>query len=319
MADRVLITCPQMGVSFPQFAHRFQSQGVLVDLPEVVQALSEAELLDVIDRYDGVIAGDDQFTAAVLEKAAGRLRILSKWGVGVDGIDRDAADRLGILVTNTPGTFDGEVADVCVGYLVMLARQLHVLDAGIRGGSWPKVEGTSLGGKALGVVGLGGIGFALCKRALAMDMRVLGVDADPAMRERAAAAGVIVRELDEVLPEVDFLSLNCPLTAATRHLLDAHSLSRMKRGARIINTGRGPLIDELALVEALRSGQVGGAALDVFETEPLPSDSPLRDLPRVILGSHNGSNTAEGVARVSARAVDNLLAGLRAERTGPAA
>jgi D-3-phosphoglycerate dehydrogenase len=316
VADRVLITCPQMRVSFPDFAARFEERGIEVDLPEVVQALSESELLEVIDRYDGVIAGDDQFSAPVLEKAAGRLRILSKWGVGVDGIDREAADRLGIPVTNTPGTFDGEVADVCVGYLVLLARQLHVLDAGIRDGGWPKVEGTSLGGKVLGVVGLGGIGFALCKRALAMEMRVLGVDADPAMRDRAAAAGVEVRELDDVLPEVDFLSLNCPLTPSTRHLLDADAFSRIKRGARIVNTGRGPLIDEAALVDALRSGQLAGAALDVFEVEPLPTDSPLRDLPHVVLGSHNGSNTAEGVARVSARAVDNLLAGL--ERGRPA-
>lgn len=310
MADRVLITCPQMRVSFPDFADQFATRGIEVDLPEVVQALSEQELLEVIDRYDGVIAGDDSFTAAVLERAAGRLRILSKWGVGTDGIDRDAAVRLGIPVTNTPGTFDGEVADVCVGYLVLLARQLHVLDAGVRAGGWPKVEGTSLGGKTLGVVGLGGIGFALCRRALAMDMRVVGVDADPAMRERAAAAGVEVLDLEQLLPEVDFLSLNCPLTPTTRHLLDADALARTRPGVRIVNTGRGPLIDEPALVAALLSGHVAGAALDVFEVEPLPGDSPLRELPQVVLGSHNGSNTREGVARVSAKAVANLLAGL---------
>jgi len=313
VADRVLITCPQMQVSYPEYADRFRALGIEADLPRVVQAMSEPELLSVIDRYDGVIAGDDDFTAAVLERAS-RLRILSKWGVGVDGIDRAAAERFGIPVTNTPGSFDGEVADVCVGYLVLLARQLHRIDAGVRRGEWTKIEGTSLAGATLGIVGLGGIGAALARRALAMDMRVVGYDADPGAIARATTLGVEARSLADLFAEVDYLSLNCPLTLNTRHLVDATSLATMRHGVRIVNTGRGGLIDEAALLAALTEGRVAAAALDVFEVEPIEATHPLATLPQVILGSHNASNTAEAVARVSARAVQNLLDGLQTGR-----
>lgn len=305
---RVLLTCPQMQANYAEHAERLAAAGLDCDLPPVVQALSETELLDIIDRYDGMVAGDDQITAAVLEKgAAARLKVVSKWGVGIDGIDLAAAKRLGITVTNCPGAFDAEVADVCVGHLVLLARGLHIVDAKVREGTWHKVLGTSLNGATLGIVGLGGIGRALAKRAIAMEMTVLGADPAPASREAAAALGVQVVEVDELLRSVDYLSLNCPLTADNRHLLNRTSLSEVKPGLRIVNTGRGPLIDEEALVEALQDGRVAGAALDVFEVEPLPLDSPLRTLPNVILGSHNGSNTAEASARTSRTAVDNLL------------
>ena len=305
---RVLLTCPQMQANYAEHAERLSAAGLECDLPPVVQALSETELLAIIDRYDGMVAGDDQITEAVLEKgAAARLKVISKWGVGVDGIDLAAAKRLGVTVTNCPGAFDAEVADVCVGHLVLLARGLHIVDAKVREGTWHKVLGTSLNGATLGIVGLGGIGRALAKRAIAMEMTVLGSDPSPASRDAAAALGVHVVEVDELLRSVDYLSLNCPLTADNRHLLNRTSLSQVKPGLRIVNTGRGPLIDEEALVEALQDGRVAGASLDVFEVEPLPLDSPLRTLPNVILGSHNGSNTAEASARTSRTAVDNLL------------
>lgn len=302
------MTCPQMQANYPEHAERLAAAGLECELPPVVQALSERELLEIIDRYDGMVAGDDHITARVLEKgAANRLKVISKWGVGVDGIDLVAAERLGITVTNCPGAFDAEVADVCVGHLVLLARGLHIVDAKIREGTWHKFLGTSLNGATLGIVGLGGIGLALAKRALAMEMTVLGSDPCPASREAAAALGVRVVEVDELLRTVDYLSLNCPLTADNRHLINRDSLATVKPGLRIVNTGRGPLIDEAALVEALQDGRVAGAALDVFEVEPLPMDSLLRTLPNVVLGSHNGSNTAEASARTSRTAVANLL------------
>jgi D-3-phosphoglycerate dehydrogenase len=305
---RVLLTCPQMQANFAEHADRLSAAGLECDLPPVVQALSESELLEIIDRYDGMVAGDDEITAAVLEKgAANRLKVISKWGVGVDGIDLVAARRLGVTVTNCPGAFDAEVADVCVGYLVLLARGLHVVDAKVREGSWHKVLGSSLNGATIGIVGLGGIGRALAKRVLAMEMTVLGYDPFPASQQAAAALGVQLVELDELLRSVDYLSLNCPLTADNRHLLNRDSLATVKPGLRIVNTGRGPLIDEASLVEALHDGRVAGAALDVFEVEPLPMGSPLRTLPQVVLGSHNSSNTAEAGARTSRTAVDNLL------------
>ena len=309
MSDRVLITCPQMQAAYSEFAERLRDADCEVDLPPVVQALSAAELLPIIGAYDGVIAGDDQFTAAVLEQAT-RLRILSKWGVGTDGIDRLAADHLGIPVTNTPGVFDDEVADVCIGYLVLLARQLHVIDTGVRAGRWTKVEGTSLAGRTLGIVGLGAIGRAVARRGRAMRMRVVGCDPNEESRTLAVGDGVELLGFEEVLATSDYISLNCPLTPETRHLLNQETLRLMRPGSRIVNTGRGQLIDESALVEALTTGQLAGAALDVFEQEPTTADHPLARLPQVIMGSHNASNTREAVLRVSERAVQNLIEGL---------
>lgn len=309
MSQRVLISCLQMQAEIDSFREMFVQRGIEIDLPNVVQQLNEAQLLEIIGEYDGVIAGDDYFTAQVL-RAAKRLRVLSKWGVGMDNIDRVAADQLGIRVTNTPDTLSEEVADVCVGYLIMLARRLHLVDRGVRLGKWPKPIGTSLGGKTLGIVGLGGIGRALAKRAIAMGMVVLGHDIGARQCALAEEMGVKVTELKEVLSASEFVSLNCPLTSENRHMVNAEALDLMPPGCFIVNTARGGLVDQSALVAALESGHLAGAALDVFEVEPLPPDSPLRRMDQVLLGSHNGSNTHQANYRVSGVAVDNLLNGL---------
>jgi D-3-phosphoglycerate dehydrogenase len=303
---RILITCPQMQRYAADYSALFAEHGLQADLPPVIQQLDEAELLTIIDRYEGVIAGDDEFTERVIAQAT-QLRAISKWGVGIDNIDQDAAREHGIRVTNTPGTFADEVADVAVGYLVLLARQLHHIDAGVRSGQWPKVEGTSLAGKALTIVGLGSIGTALARRAQAMGMDVTGFEIEDARRDAAHAMGIELLELDAALRSADFVSLNCPLTTENRHMLGATQFSEMRRGVFLVNTARGPLIDEAALVGALETGQVAGAALDVFEDEPLPMSSPLRRFDNVIFGAHNSSNTAEAARRVNDLAVQNLL------------
>jgi D-3-phosphoglycerate dehydrogenase len=308
--SRVLITCRQMQNCFDEFRARFDDAGIEYVLPEVVQQPTEQELIDIIGGFDGMIAGDDPLTARVLEHA-GRMQIISKWGIGVDGIDRGAADELGIKVTNTPGVFGDDVADVAMGYVVMLARQLHRLDASVRDGGWLKVEGTSLAGKTLGVIGFGSIGQALARRGLGFGMRVLAHDVSPQVVPIAEAAGVGLEDLDSLLPEAHFVVLCTPLTADNRHMIDAASIARMRRGSYLVNVARGPLVHEEALAEALASGHVAAAALDVFEEEPLPAESPLRAFPQCVFGTHNGSNTTEGVLRASALAVDNLLTNLR--------
>jgi D-3-phosphoglycerate dehydrogenase len=248
-------------------------------------------------------------TRAALQHAD-RLKVISKWGVGVDNIDLAAAEELGIRVTNTPGMFGDEVADVAIGYLILLARHLHRVDRDVRDGQWPKPEGVSLAGRTMGVVGLGHIGQAVAKRAQAMGMQVMGTDVSTESAAVAERSGVKIVDLSELLREADVVSLNSPLTAENRHMINESTLATMKPGAWIVNTARGGLIDEDALVSALESGQVGAAALDVFEIEPLPARSPLRRIPQVILGAHNGSNTADAVHRTSVRAIDNLIAGL---------
>ncbi|MDP9250712.1 MAG: phosphoglycerate dehydrogenase [Chloroflexota bacterium] len=305
----VLVTCPPMLASAGDWRSRFDALGIEVGLPDVVQQLSAAELIALLPGYDGMIAGDDPLTADVL-RSAPRLRVVSKWGIGVDSIDLQAAAELGIRVTNTPDTFGDEVADVAIGYVVMLARQLHRIDRSVRTGTWAKPQGVSLAGRTLGVVGLGSIGRALARRGAAMGMRVIGHDVDPATGRRAIGAGIEVVDLEQLIAQADVISLHCPLTDQNRHMINEARLARMRPGSYLINTARGPLIDEAALVGALGEGRLGGAALEVFEEEPLPAGSPLIGMENVILGSHNASNTAEAVARVNELAIDNVLRGM---------
>ena len=312
MTHRVLITCVQLQRTLGDHVTRLVEHGIEPVVPEVSgQQLSERELLELVPGVSGIIAGDDHITRAVLEQAD-RLRIISKWGVGTDNIDTEAARTLGIRVTNTPGMFGDEVADVVIGYLVMLARSLHVVDAELRAGRWAKPAGTSLADRTLGIVGLGSIGRAVARRALAMGMRVIGHEIEPERAASGAAQGVQIVSLEDLLATADVVSLNCPLTPESHHLLDGPRFASMKTGAWIINTARGALIDEAALAAALERGHIRAAALDVYEVEPLPAGSPLRKLENVILGSHNGSNTAQAVHRTSVQAIDNLLAGLDA-------
>ena len=309
MSERILIANIQLQRSLADHRRRLDERHAELIVPPVRQQLTEAELLELIPGIDGMVAGDDQVTRAVLERGD-RLKIVSKWGVGTDGIDLVAAAELGIRVTNTPGMFGDEVADVVIGYLVMLARHLHRTDSAVRAGEWAKPEGVSLSGRTMGVVGLGHIGRAVALRALAMNLRVLGTEVDPANRAAAEQLGVEVVGLESLLADSNVISLNAPLTAESRHLLNADALGRVQHGTWVINTARGGLIDESALIAALERGQVGAAALDVFEVEPLPMDSPLRGFEQVILGSHNASNTIEAGHRTSERAIDNLIRGL---------
>jgi D-3-phosphoglycerate dehydrogenase len=308
---RLLITCRQMQVSMPLVEARLKEAGVEWDCPPIPgQQFAADQLIPIIGNYDAMIAGDDYVTAEVLRAGLPRLRTIAKWGIGVDGIDLAAAAELGIEVTNTPGMFDDEVADVALGYLLSLFRGLHQIDRAVRGGKWTKLEGHTPRGHTLGIVGLGGTGRAMAVRGQALGMDVIGSEPFAANAEQAAALGVRVVAVDDVFREADVVSLHCPLTVETRGLVSAAMLARMKPGAYLVNVARGSVVDEAALIAALRSGHLAGAALDVFEVEPLPVDSPLRDFDNVILGAHNGSNTAEAVARTSERAAQNALRSL---------
>jgi D-3-phosphoglycerate dehydrogenase len=307
---RVLITCRQMQNCYEEFRPDFEARALDVVLPAVVQQPSEDELIALIGDFDGMIAGDDPLTARVLEHAR-RMRIISKWGVGTNGIDQEAARLAGIRVTNTPAVFGDEVADVALGYVVMLVRQLHRMHESVKAGGWLKHEGRSLAGNTLGIAGLGSIGQAVARRAIGFGLEVVAHDVTDAARRAAARLGTVLVGRDELFHRSDVLVLCCPLTPQTRRLVDARSLARMPPGAYLVNVARGPLVDEPALVAALRSGHLAAAALDVFEEEPLPASSPLRAFDQCVFGSHNGSNTSEAVLRASALAVENLFAGLR--------
>lgn len=313
---RVLVSCVQMQNELDTFRADLEARGIELVVPEIThQQLNPDELLEIMPEIDGVIAGDDFFTAEVLE-ASKKLKILSKWGIGTDAIDKDAAARLGIPVTNTPGMFGDEVADVATGFILMLARRLHVIDRNVREGNWLKFEGETLRGQTLGVIGLGDIGRGIVSRGQALGLTVVGFDPWGPSQEAAAALGVQVLDTsDDVFRRADWLALACPLTPENHHLVNARTIELMPAGARIVNVARGPIVDEAALIEALQRGRLGGAGLDVFESEPLDPASPLTAMDNVVLGAHNGSNTRQAVARTSQRAVANLLAHLYPERS----
>lgn len=301
----VLVTCPPMLGMIGAFRPRFEARGVQVTAAKVVQTLSQDELCDLLPQFDGWIIGDDPATRRVFETGQrGRLKAAVKWGIGVDNVDFAACKDLGIPITNCPNMFGAEVADVGMSYIAALARHTFEIDRGVRRGEWPKPRGISLAGRTLGLIGLGDIGRHLARRALAADMRVVAYDP---FYDGPVADGVQRAAWPQRIDEADFLAFTCALTPSSRHMLGAEVLSQCKDGVRIVNVARGPLIDEPALVAALRTGKVHSAALDVFEVEPLPVDSPLRSMSNTVFGSHNGSNTVDGVVRCSEFAIDTLL------------
>ncbi len=309
---RIAVTCIQLLRDLTNHRGPLDDLGWEVHTPEVPgQHLEGDALVAAMQGCVGVVAGDDKFTADVLA-ALPDLRAISKWGIGIDGIDLEAAAARGVPVRNTPGVFDDEVADVSMAYITMLLRHLGVIDRGVRAGGWPKPPGHSLRGVTVGIIGLGGIGRAVIPRALAAGMIPIGTDPSQPSQQAATAAGATVVELGQLLADSDVICVNAPLNASTHHLLDDAALAATKPGVHIVNTGRGPVIDNQALVRALTSGHVGGAALDVFEDEPLPAGHALAGFDNVLLGSHNASNTLEASARVHDIAIANLIEELTA-------
>ncbi|CAG0907918.1 unnamed protein product, partial [Cyprideis torosa] len=234
----------------------------------------------------------------------GILRAAVKWGIGVDNVDFAACEALGIPITNTPDMFGAEVADIAMGYIIALARETFQIDQGVRAGQWPKPRGISLAGKTAALVGFGDIGQQTAKRMLAADMKVIAYD--PFAADAPTLPTVERSRWPERIEEADFIVVTCSLTDSSRHMVNSNTLSKAKAGVRLVNVGRGPVIDEPALEAALRSNHVYAAALDVFEIEPLPTESYLRQHPRCIFGSHNASNTADAVVRTSKIAIDKL-------------
>jgi D-3-phosphoglycerate dehydrogenase len=308
--QRILVSAPYFLPEADRFQERLSSLGVEFVKANVRERLSEADLLPFAGTVDGVICGDDQFSRRVLEAYAPRLRVISKWGTGVDSIDHSAAEALGVHVRNTPGAFTQAVADTAMGYILAFARQLPRLDRTMKAGSWEKAPARSLAECSLGVVGVGRIGKAVLRRARAFSMKLWGNDIVEIDKEFQIESGVRMADLDELLTQSDFVSLHCDLNAGSRHLIDRSRLARMKSGAVLINTARGAVVHEEALVEALQSGAVAGAALDVFEEEPLPAASPIRAMAQVMLAPHNANASRTAWEAVHRSTLRHLLEGL---------
>src|SRR5438445_2468780 len=271
--------------------------------------LTGAALQEAIRAADGVIVRSGTRITADLLENPGRLRAVVRAGVGVDNIDVAAATRRGIVVMNTPGGNTISAAEHTIALLLALARHIAAADASVRQGKWErnKFVGTQLAGKTLGVVGLGRVGREVARRAAGMDMKVIGYD--PFMApDKAAQLGIeSIADIDQLLPRCDFLTVHTPLTDETRDLIDARRLALLPRGARVLNCARGGIINEQALADALRSGHLAGAALDVFVQEPPPADHPLLKLPNVLVTRHPGASTVEAQASVAREAAQLLV------------
>ena len=309
MTWKVLVSAPYFLPVMETYRQRLAEEGVELIGARVNERLSEDELLEVIKDYDGIICGDDRITERVLAEAP-RLKVISKWGTGIDSIDAEAAGRQGIPVYRTRNAFSEPVADSVLGYMLTFARKQPWLDRDIRQGRWEKPRLMALGECVLGVVGVGDCGKAVLRRAVSFGMRVLGNDIVKLPDDFVSATGLEVVSLEKLLASADFVSLHTDLNATSYHLIGKAQLELMKADAYLINTSRGPVLEEPALIEALQQGRIAGAALDVFEEEPLPADSPLRALDNCLLAPHTANSSPRAWDRVHENTVRNLLEGL---------
>jgi D-3-phosphoglycerate dehydrogenase len=269
--------------------------------PDVAQFMDEAQCLSLVGEVDGWLAGDDRITRAVLTAALPRLKVIAKWGTGIDSIDLAAAKELGVPVLNSPGAFADAVAEVALGLVLMLTRHLGHIDREIRAGNWPKPRGTELRGSTLGMIGKGAIGGRIAELGAAFGMEVIFHDP---FQPGSVDPMTVARE-------ADIVCLACALTPENFHIVDAAFLAAMKPSAILANVARGPLVDEAALIAALQGGTIAGAALDVFEDEPLPEGNPLRSMENVVLSSHNANNGWRAVEAVHANTLRNLTSVLK--------
>ena len=296
----VVVTPRSYGLSDPSLLRDLESQ--VAEVRYRPGPLSSSDLADILEDADGLIAGLDEVNAEVFTRAP-RLRVVARYGVGVDRVDLQAAARHHVTVTVTPGANANAVAELTIAYLLALSRPLLQSRDRVRAGEWPALHGLELHGRVLGVIGLGRIGSMVAAKARGLGLKVLAHD--PFVADSGLACLVA---LDLLVAESDFLSLHLPLADETRGMVNRSLLARCKQGAALINTARGELIDEAALVWALDVGLLRAAALDVLTKEPPPADHPLLGRDDVIVTSHIGAHTAEATTAMGRTALDELLA-----------
>ena len=306
MLMKILVTPASFkpGTAGPALEQLRSFAGDLVFNPQA-RPLTEDELIPLLDGCDGCIAGLDHFSRKVIESTTGTLKVISRYGTGIDNVDLAAARAKNIIVCKTPGVNAQAAADLAFGLMLSLARQLPMLDRKTREGQWVRSVGFELYKKTIGILGLGAVGKAAARRAVGFSMKVLACDPviDP---DYAKTHGIIPVSFDELIRESDFLSLHLPLYEETRYIISAGVMKRMKKGSVIINTARGGVLDENAAYELLKSGHLGGLALDVYEKEPAES-SPLFALPNVVFTPHTAAHTIEAAAAMADLSVRNLI------------
>jgi D-3-phosphoglycerate dehydrogenase len=291
-----------------------EGQDYLITWNPYGRPLNEQELVELMPGMDALITGTDEVTAKVIAAGMPTLKVIGKYGVGYDNIDVVAAKRQGVQVTFTPGVLTKAVAELAMGLLLSVARNIAAMDLLVRQGKWERITGTELSGKTMGIVGTGNIGKEVAKRAVAFDLNVIAYDVFP-NSSFAAEYGIKYVELSELFKEADFISLHTPSTPETVGMVDMKCLQSMKNTAILVNTARGDLIVEEDLLKALQDGVIAGAGLDTFALEPL-RDEQFFKLSNVVLSPHAGSNTHETVARMSIMVANDVIAVLTGNLPG---
>jgi len=313
MKYKVLFTAPYMIPFVDRFKPVFDQYSVDLIIPDVQERMEEADLLKYAGQFDGAICGDDRYSARVIEACLPRLRVISKWGTGIDSIDAEACSRYQIKLCRTTNAFTLPVADTILGYILAFARRQPSMDKEMKSGKWEKIPGRALSECTLGVIGVGNIGKAVTRRARAFGMKVYGTDIVEIDHVFIAETGIEMTDLQSLLSNSDFISVNCDLNPTSHHLINSDTLALMKSNAVLVNTARGPIVEEKALIEALQVKRLAGAALDVFEHEPLPLESPLMKMDNVMLAPHNSNSSPAAWERVHWNTIRNLLEGLGLE------
>ena len=306
----VLFTAPYMIPYVDRFKPVFDKYGIELIVPDVYERMEEEDILKYAGQFDGTICGDDRYTERVIQACSPRLKVISKWGTGIDSIDAEACSRYSIKIGRTLNAFTTPVADSVLAYMLAFARRQPWMDKEMKSGNWEKIPGRALSECTLGVVGVGNIGKAVTRRARAFGMKVYGNDIVEIDHVFISETGIEMTSLENLLKNSDFVSLNCDLNPTSHHIMNAETFALMKPTAVIINTARGPLIEEKSLIEALQANRLAGAALDVFEVEPLPSDSLLMMMANVMLAPHNTNSSPAAWERVHWNTIKNLLDGL---------
>ena len=286
-------------------------EGKLLEV-DVLTGKTEAELLEIIGNYQGLVVRSQTKVTARLLEAATQLKAVGRAGVGVDNVDVEAATKKGVIVMNTPGGNTVSTAEHTFSLMMAISRNIAQADASVKSGKWDRksFEGVELYGKTLAILGMGRIGTEVASRAQAFGMRVLAYDPYLSAARAKSLHVELVERLDEIVPQADYITVHMPLTPETKHMLNAERLQKARKGVRIINCARGGLIDEAALYDALRSRHVAAAALDVFEVEPPPADFKLRELPNVVFTPHLGASTAEAQESVGIEVAQQIRAAL---------
>ena len=306
----VLFSAPYMIPQLDRFRPVLERHALKLIVPDVVERLDEQDLLAYAGRFEATICGDDRYTPRVLQACAPQLKVISKWGTGIDSIDVEAAGKLGIQVHRTPNAFTLPVADSVLGYMLSFSRRLPWMDRAMKSGAWEKIPGRSLSECTLGVIGVGNCGRAVIRRAKAFGMQILGNDIIEIAPDFILEFGVEMTTLEDLLQRADFVSLNCDLNPTSYHMVNVMRLGLMKPNAVLINLARGQVVDEPALIEALQRGSIAGAALDVYENEPLDPGNPLMQMDNVMLAPHNANSSPAAWEHVHWNTIRNLLMGL---------